>query len=97
MCRYICTCDYLAVCVCFVLILRCVCARVCSCTQVCLVAFTKGKMQVLASAFDRNLGGRDIDMSILNHFAVQWKEKKKLNLLENPKAVLRLLAAIDKV
>jgi len=67
------------------------------CTQVCLVAFTKGKMQVLASAFDRNLGGRDVDMSILNHFAVQWKEKKKLNLLENPKAVLRLLAAIDKV
>jgi heat shock 70kDa protein 4 len=26
-------------------------------TQVCLVAFTKGKMTVLATAFDRNLGG----------------------------------------
>jgi hypothetical protein len=25
--------------------------------QVCLVAFTKGKMTVLATAFDRNLGG----------------------------------------
>jgi len=67
-----------------------------SCTQVCLVGFTKGKMSVLASAFDRNLGGRDVDMKILNFFAAQWKEKKKLNLHESPKAVLRLLAAIDK-
>jgi len=33
-----------------------------SSTQVCVVAFTKSKMTVLASAFDRNLGGRDFDM-----------------------------------
>ena len=68
-----------------------------SSTQVCLVAFTKGKMSVLASAFDRNLGGRDVDHKILNHFAAQWQEKKKLNIHESPKAVLRLVAAIDKV
>jgi hypothetical protein len=30
---------------------------VCVSMQVCLVAFTKGKMTVLATAFDRNLGG----------------------------------------
>ena len=65
-------------------------------TQVSIVAFTKGKMTVLAAAFDRNLGGRDIDLKILNYFAAQWKEKKKLNLHESPKAVLRLLAVIDK-
>ena len=68
-----------------------------SSTQVCLVAFTKGKMNVLASAFDRNLGGRNVDMKILETFAAQWKEKKKLDLHESPKAVLRLLSAIDKV
>jgi len=53
-------------------------------------------MTVLAAAFDRNLGGRDIDLKILNYFAAQWKEKKKLNLHESPKAVLRLLGVIDK-
>jgi heat shock protein 4 len=68
-----------------------------STTQVCLVAFSKSKMTVLASAFDRNLGGRDVDMKILNLFAAQWKEKRKLNIHESPKAVLRLITAIDKV
>ena len=41
--------------------------------------------------------GRNVDHKILNHFAAQWAEKKKLNLHESPKAVLRLTAAIDKV
>ena len=41
--------------------------------------------------------GRDVDNKILTHFAAQWAEKKKLNLYESPKAVLRLTAAIDKV
>ena len=34
----------------------------CVALQVCVVAFTKSKMTVKASAFDRNLGGRDFDM-----------------------------------
>lgn len=68
-----------------------------SCTQVCLVAFTKSKMTVLASAFDRNLGGRDFDMAMLNHFAAEWKTKTGLDILSNHKAKLRLLVAIDKV
>jgi heat shock protein 4 len=68
-----------------------------SSTQVCVVAYTKSKMNVLASAFDRNLGGRVVDNKILHYFAAQWKEKRKLNLFDSPKAVLRLLAAIDKV
>ena len=68
-----------------------------SSTQVCVVAYNKSKMNILASAFDRNLGGRVVDQKILNYFAAQWKEKRKLNLFDSPKAVLRLLAAIDKV
>jgi len=68
-----------------------------SSTQVCVVAFTKSKMTVLASAFDRNLGGRDFDMAMLNHFAAEWKTKTGLEILSNHKAKLRLLVAIDKV
>eukprot|EP00960_Hanusia_phi_P062262 765103-Hanusia_phi.AAC.5 len=68
-----------------------------SSTQACIVAFTKSKMTVLASAFDRNLGGRDFDWAVLEHFAAEWKASKKLNLLESPKAVLRMMGAIDKV
>ena len=53
-----------------------------SSTQVCVVAYNKSKMNILASAFDRNLGGRVVDQKILNYFAAQWKEKRKLNLFD---------------
>jgi len=68
-----------------------------SSTQVCIVAFTKSKMTVLATAFDRNLGGRDFDNALLEHFAAEWKSKTGLDIRANPKVPLRMLAAIDKV
>eukprot|EP00290_Baffinella_frigidus_P015828 CAMPEP_0180215816 /NCGR_PEP_ID=MMETSP0987-20121128/15773_1 /TAXON_ID=697907 /ORGANISM="non described non described, Strain CCMP2293" /LENGTH=843 /DNA_ID=CAMNT_0022174651 /DNA_START=55 /DNA_END=2586 /DNA_ORIENTATION=+ len=68
-----------------------------STTQVCIVAFTKSKMTVLASGFDRNLGGREFDNAMLEHFAAEWQAKNKLNIKDSPKAVLRLLTAIDKL
>ena len=41
-------------------------------TQVCLVAFTKGKMTVLASAFDRNLGGISDSMLLYAWLEARW-------------------------
>lgn len=68
-----------------------------STSQACIVAFTKSKMTVVASAFDRNLGGRDFDNAMLDHFAAEWQTKTKLNIKENPKSQLRLITAIDKL
>eukprot|EP00285_Hemiselmis_virescens_P017845 CAMPEP_0173379466 /NCGR_PEP_ID=MMETSP1356-20130122/2399_1 /TAXON_ID=77927 ORGANISM="Hemiselmis virescens, Strain PCC157" /NCGR_SAMPLE_ID=MMETSP1356 /ASSEMBLY_ACC=CAM_ASM_000847 /LENGTH=841 /DNA_ID=CAMNT_0014332803 /DNA_START=62 /DNA_END=2587 /DNA_ORIENTATION=- len=68
-----------------------------SATQCCIVAFTKTKMTVLASAFDRELGGRHFDKCMLDYFAVQWKEKTKLDLYAAPKSVFRLEVQVDKI
>ena len=37
--------------------------------QVCVVALKKGQLQVLSNAWDRDLGGRDLDAVLFEHFA----------------------------
>ena len=37
--------------------------------QVCVVALKKGQLQVLSNAWDRDLGGRDLDRVLFDHFA----------------------------
>ena len=37
--------------------------------QVCVVALKKGQLQVLANAWDRDLGGRNLDLVLFEHFA----------------------------
>lgn len=68
-----------------------------SCTQACIVAYHKSKMTVVASAYDRELGGKQFDMAMINHLAKEWKEKTKLDVLSNPKSLYRLAAQVDKV
>mmetsp|Transcript_62527 Transcript_62527/g.129902 ORF Transcript_62527/g.129902 Transcript_62527/m.129902 type:complete len:847 (+) Transcript_62527:111-2651(+) len=68
-----------------------------SSTQVCLARFNKSKMTIVATAFDRSLGGRDIDNALLDHFAKEWKTKTGLSMYDSPKVVMRMLSAIDKV
>merc|ERR1712165_206209 len=58
--------------------------------NVSLVSFGKGKLQVLATAADPNLGGRNFDVALMNHFATYIKKKYKMDVLSNPKAVLKL-------
>ena len=38
--------------------------------QASVVAFHKGKLRVLATTFDNNLGGRDFDKVLTDHFQV---------------------------
>jgi heat shock protein 4 len=68
-----------------------------STTSVAVVAFSKGKFVVKATAFDRNLGGRDIDYALFTHFAEEFKQKYKIDVLANPKATFRLQAACEKL
>ena len=37
--------------------------------QVCVVALKKGQLQVLSNAWDRDLGGRNLDLVLFEHFA----------------------------
>lgn len=65
--------------------------------QVCVIALQKGKLRVMSSAWDRNLGGFDFDTVIVNHFVDEIKATKKLDVRTNPRAMLRLRTACEKV
>eukprot|EP00899_Mesostigma_viride_P013989 jgi/Mesvir1/22591/Mv05012-RA.1 len=65
--------------------------------QVCVAAFQKGKVKILSSAFDDSLGGRDFDKALVDHFVAEIKEKHKTDVSGQPRAMLRLLAACEKL
>ena len=64
--------------------------------QVSIVAFKKGQMEVLAHAWDRSLGGRDLDNALTAHFADEFKAKTGLDINENAKARYRMKTQVEK-
>ncbi|KAH9949083.1 heat shock protein 70 [Amylocystis lapponica] len=68
-----------------------------SSTSVAVVAFSKGQLTVKSTAYDRHAGGRDIDYALVQHFAEEFKEKYKIDVLSSPKAMFRLAAGCDRV
>ncbi|KAH9839052.1 HSP70-domain-containing protein [Rhodofomes roseus] len=68
-----------------------------SSTSCSVVAFSKGRLDVKATAYERNAGGRDIDHALVRHFAEEFKEKYKIDVLSSPKATFRLAAGCEKV
>uniref|UniRef100_A0AAR2JPU1 Heat shock protein 4 like n=1 Tax=Pygocentrus nattereri TaxID=42514 RepID=A0AAR2JPU1_PYGNA len=65
--------------------------------QVSIVSFNKGKLKVLATAFDPYLGGRNFDEELVEHFCEEFKGRYKLNVKENPRALLRLYQECEKL
>jgi heat shock 70kDa protein 4 len=65
-------------------------------TQVCIVALKKGQLAVLANAWDRNLGGRDFDRVLFDHFTAEFDEKHKINVRSNARSAYRLLRACER-
>ncbi|KAF9241769.1 heat shock protein 70 family [Melanogaster broomeanus] len=65
--------------------------------SVSVVAFTKGQLVVKGSAYDRHLGGRDIDYALLQHFAKEFKTKYKIDVMSNPKATFRLAVGCERL
>ncbi|KAJ3532851.1 hypothetical protein NM688_g7364 [Phlebia brevispora] len=65
--------------------------------SVSVVAFSKGQLTVKSTAYDRHIGGRDIDYALVRHFSEEFKTKYKIDVLSNPKATFRLAAGCDKV
>ncbi|KAH0293825.1 heat shock protein 70 [Aureobasidium namibiae CBS 147.97] len=64
---------------------------------VSIVEFRKGELKVISTAYDRHFGGRNFDKAIVDHFAAEFKEKFKVDINENPKAKLRVVAACEKL
>ena len=62
-----------------------------------IVAFRKGELQVLSTASDRHFGGRNFDKILVDHFAVEFKEKYKIDIHNNPKAYLRVATGVEKL
>ena len=64
--------------------------------QVSACAFTKGKLKMLASTWDQ-IGGRDFDTVLADHFTKEFIERYKLNAKTNARAYLRLVTEIEKL
>lgn len=65
--------------------------------SVAVVAFSKGQLTVKSTAYERNLGGRDIDYALVEHFSKEFKTKYKIDVMSNPKATFRLFAGCEKL
>ena len=65
--------------------------------SVSIVAFQKGKLEVIATEFDRNLGGRNVDLLLAEKFGGEYNAKHGVNVFEDPKAIIKLMAAVEKV
>lgn len=64
--------------------------------QVSVCAFKKGKLKMLASSWDQ-IGGRDFDNILAEHFAKEFMERYKINAKNNARSWLRLLAEVEKL
>ncbi|KDQ55641.1 hypothetical protein JAAARDRAFT_158973 [Jaapia argillacea MUCL 33604] len=64
---------------------------------VTVVAFSKGQLHVKASAYERHLGGRDIDYALVQYFAEEFKSKYKIDVMSSPKAKFRLAASCERL
>ncbi|KAI0132704.1 heat shock protein 70 family [Xylariales sp. AK1849] len=62
-----------------------------------IVEFKKGELAVKSTAFDRHFGGRDFNLALLNHFQKEFKAKYKIDITTNPKAMVRVDAAAEKL
>ncbi|KAJ0061998.1 hypothetical protein NL108_014780, partial [Boleophthalmus pectinirostris] len=65
--------------------------------QVSVCAFNKGKLKILATAFDSDLGGKDFDDILVNHFCEEFRQKYKLDVKSKPRALGRLYQECEKL
>ncbi|XP_033195781.1 heat shock protein 70Cb isoform X1 [Bombus vancouverensis nearcticus] len=65
--------------------------------QVSICAFHKGKLKMIASTFDSQLGGRNIDSILAEHFCKEFQSRYNIDPHNNPRAYIRLLAEVEKL
>ena len=62
-----------------------------------VVEFKKGELAVKSTTYDRHFGGRNFDKALVDHFAKEFKEKYKIDIYTNPKALVRVTAAAERM
>ncbi|KAH0538789.1 Heat shock protein hsp88 [Glutinoglossum americanum] len=62
-----------------------------------IVQFKKGELSVLSTAYDRHFGGRNFDKALIDHFGKEFKEKYKVDIKTNPKALVRVATGVEKL
>ncbi|KAK6957371.1 Heat shock protein hsp88 [Daldinia eschscholtzii] len=62
-----------------------------------IVEFKKGELSVKSTAYDRHFGGRDFNLALVNHFQKEFKGKYRIDITTNPKAMVRVEAAAEKL
>ncbi|EMR63184.1 Heat shock protein hsp88 [Eutypa lata] len=62
-----------------------------------IVEFKKGELTVKSTAYDRHFGGRDLNLALVNHLQKEFKGKYKIDIATNPKALVRVEAAAEKL
>jgi len=67
-----------------------------SALSVSVSSFVKGKLEVLATAFDTQFGGRVLDDILIKFFVDKFKEKTQIDLYTNPRALVKLAARCTK-
>ncbi|XP_043112439.1 heat shock 70 kDa protein 4b [Puntigrus tetrazona] len=65
--------------------------------QVSVCAFNKGKLKILATAFDPEMGGKDFDERLVRHFCEDFAVKYKLDVKSKPRALVRLYQECEKL
>lgn len=65
--------------------------------QVSACSFNKGKLKMLACSSEPNLGGRDIDKILADHFSIDFSTRYKIDPRGNARAYLRLLSEVEKL
>ncbi|XP_064158394.1 heat shock protein 105 kDa [Anguilla rostrata] len=65
--------------------------------QVSVCAFSKGKVKMLATAFDPYLGGRDFDQRVVEYFCTDFKSRYRLDVKSRARALLRLQQECEKL
>ncbi|XP_077287191.1 heat shock protein 70Cb isoform X2 [Arctopsyche grandis] len=65
--------------------------------QASICAFHHGALKVLATSSDANLGGRDINFVLAQHFCQDFQARYKIDVRSNSKSFLRLLQEVEKI
>tara|TARA_B100000989_G_scaffold278424_1_gene240203 strand:- start:2712 stop:4640 length:1929 start_codon:yes stop_codon:yes gene_type:complete len=64
--------------------------------DVSVLTIEDGIFEVKATAGDTHLGGEDFDNILVQHFAMEFRRKNKLDLMESKKAIRRLKTACER-
>jgi heat shock protein 4 len=65
-------------------------------TSTYVFAFTKDKATMMTQYHDRDLGTRDFDWALLEHYCAKMEKENGVNIMTKEKSRMRMLDAIEK-